>query len=673
LSFFDEVDEPPQRPPRTESRSPRPSGRGRPPGDQQAIQTRRAVALVGIVVVIVLAAVGIHSCDDSAHTSALRNYTSSVYTIVESSNALGPAQLFADLSGGDSSCSGATNLYQCIAALADKASAQLQQSKALSVPGGMQSAQRDLVETMRLRHDGFDQIADNVQSAFVSSSAAQAVSQIAVGISQLYASDVIYKTYAAPEIAAALNADGIRATAEPFASGQLVSNLDWLDQTFIAQTMGAKVPGVAPLAAPTIGPRRRRLRSAQKAVLAYRRPRSRAALESLTEYVQDAARRLDERMGHAEHRLDGASATTPTARCPAASRLSIALLDATRTGIVLSSIHHRDQARLYAKQVHRGKPELELSPEEAEAVRLALEGDAGRHRPAVVVAAAVRCASATSGPRARSRTRRCSPRRARSTLELVPLPTIYDTVMAVHDGTVERALVPIENSLEGSVNATLDALAMRPRTSRSSARSVHPIRQCLIARDALELDEIEVVSRIPQANASARASSAPAAGRAVMPASSTADAVRTVAEHDGPWAALGNRLAAERYGCVRCCGPASRTSPGTRRGSCGSAPGARPRRPARPGPCALGPWKTAIVFWGVGSEAPGWLVAACPSSPRAGRQPDPDRVAPAQAGARPLHVLRRPRGARQRGARGRGAEGAARARRGLRVLGSFPA
>ena len=45
-------------------------------------------------------------------------------------------------------------------------------------------------------------------------------------------------------------------------------------------------------------------------------------------------------------------------------------------------------------------------------------------------------------------------------LELVPLPTIYDTVMAVHSGLVERALVPIENSLEGSVNATLDALAM---------------------------------------------------------------------------------------------------------------------------------------------------------------------------------------------------------------------
>jgi predicted DNA-binding protein (UPF0251 family) len=52
--------------------------------------------------------------------------------------------------------------------------------------------------------------------------------------------------------------------------------------------------------------------------------------------------------------------------------LSIALLDETQSGIVLSSIHHRDQARMYAKEVHNGQSELELSPEEAEALRLAL-------------------------------------------------------------------------------------------------------------------------------------------------------------------------------------------------------------------------------------------------------------------------------------------------------------
>jgi len=54
---------------------------------------------------------------------------------------------------------------------------------------------------------------------------------------------------------------------------------------------------------------------------------------------------------------------------------SIALLDSTRSGIVLSSIHHRDQARMYAKQVRDGQSELELSPEEAEAIRLALAGE----------------------------------------------------------------------------------------------------------------------------------------------------------------------------------------------------------------------------------------------------------------------------------------------------------
>ena len=65
------------------------------------------------------------------------------------------------------------------------------------------------------------------------------------------------------------------------------------------------------------------------------------------------------------------SATTHMARCPGSQSTSIALLDAHRSGLVLSSIHHRDQARLYAKQIREGKAEFELSPEEHEAIRLA--------------------------------------------------------------------------------------------------------------------------------------------------------------------------------------------------------------------------------------------------------------------------------------------------------------
>ena len=53
---------------------------------------------------------------------------------------------------------------------------------------------------------------------------------------------------------------------------------------------------------------------------------------------------------------------------------TMALLDSHRTGVVVSSILHRDQARVYVKQVHEGESELELSPEEQEAIEAAMAG-----------------------------------------------------------------------------------------------------------------------------------------------------------------------------------------------------------------------------------------------------------------------------------------------------------
>jgi hypothetical protein len=100
----------------------------------------------------------------------------------------------------------------------------------------------------------------------------------------------------------------------------------------------------------------------------------------LHDYVEDAAERLHARMAAAEQRLDGAVAYRALVRYDAYGEMSghqstsVALLDARRNGVVLSSILHREQARLYAKRVEGGVGELELSPEEQEAVRLALEG-----------------------------------------------------------------------------------------------------------------------------------------------------------------------------------------------------------------------------------------------------------------------------------------------------------
>ncbi len=132
----------------------------------------------------------------------------------------------------------------------------------------------------------------------------------------------------------------------------------------------------------------RRLRAGQRAVLGAHGQRDlvdhAAGIEQgfreLHSYVEDVAARLDGRVGMAEERLDGAIAYHGLVRYDAYNEMSghqstsIALLDTHRSGVVLSSIHHREQARLYAKLIHQGEGELQLSPEEAEAVRQALSG-----------------------------------------------------------------------------------------------------------------------------------------------------------------------------------------------------------------------------------------------------------------------------------------------------------
>jgi hypothetical protein len=130
----------------------------------------------------------------------------------------------------------------------------------------------------------------------------------------------------------------------------------------------------------------RRVRRAQRLVLGVHGERDlvahavelHEAFGALREYVEEVGQRLDARLTHAESRLDGAVTHRALVRYDAYNEmsghqsLSIALLDANRSGIVLSSIHHRDSARFYAKQVRAGAAELTLSPEEEEALRLAL-------------------------------------------------------------------------------------------------------------------------------------------------------------------------------------------------------------------------------------------------------------------------------------------------------------
>jgi hypothetical protein len=166
---------------------------------------------------------------------------------------------------------------------------------------------------------------------------------------------------------------------------------DLTDPVGLVALAAAGVALIALIFAVVLAVKLRRLRAAQTVVLGAGRDDLVAhasglqtAFEALHGRVEEVAERLDQRMAAAERRLDGAIAFRSLVRYDAYGELSghqstsLALLDAERNGVVLSCIAHRDTARLYSKVVRDGRGEHELSPEEDEAIRLALAGEPSR-------------------------------------------------------------------------------------------------------------------------------------------------------------------------------------------------------------------------------------------------------------------------------------------------------
>jgi Protein of unknown function (DUF4446) len=99
--------------------------------------------------------------------------------------------------------------------------------------------------------------------------------------------------------------------------------------------------------------------------------------DELHSQVRQRFDQLDQRLQTDEGRLERSICHSAVVRYDAYGEMSgrqsssIALLDDTGTGVVMSSILHREQARLYAKGVRNGHSDVELSPEETEAIQTA--------------------------------------------------------------------------------------------------------------------------------------------------------------------------------------------------------------------------------------------------------------------------------------------------------------
>ncbi len=187
--------------------------------------------------------------------------------------------------------------------------------------------------------------------------------------------------------------------------------------------------------------------------------------------------------------------------------------------------------------------------------------------------------------------------------DAVRTPTVHDAILAVERGEADRALVPFENSIEGSVRSTLDTLAFETETATIVGEHDFRVRAHLIVREPIELAEVSAVLSHPQPLAQCAGflrEQLPGVERRSV--SSTAEAVRMVGESVRPWAAIGARSAADLYGCaVLREGIEDEADNVTR--FVWIAPGGEP-------PPGGEPSRTSLVFSELGEDHPGALVEA---------------------------------------------------------------
>lgn len=188
--------------------------------------------------------------------------------------------------------------------------------------------------------------------------------------------------------------------------------------------------------------------------------------------------------------------------------------------------------------------------------------------------------------------------------ERVPFVPIPAVIEAVAHGEADYAVVPMRNSLEGGVNATLDTLAQVPGVAIVGETTM-AIRHCLIAAPGTTMDEVRRVLSHAQATAQCQGflrEHLPAAE--VLTVASTAQAVRDAVAQRAGTAAIGTAPAAALYG-GRILREDISDEAGNRTRFVWIA-----REGATPWPVSGGErWRTSVAFWGPGDDAPGWLVA----------------------------------------------------------------
>lgn len=132
--------------------------------------------------------------------------------------------------------------------------------------------------------------------------------------------------------------------------------------------------------------------------------------------------------------------------------------------------------------------------------------------------------------------------------ELIPFVTITELIKAVSDGLAEKGIVPIENSIDGGINATLDTLAFDTDVFITGEYILH-IGQNLLVRRGAKKEDIKVISSIsPAIGQCCRILSSEFKNAEISYTNATAASAKLAANSDGSIACIASAAAAKIYG-----------------------------------------------------------------------------------------------------------------------------
>ncbi|MBU2563081.1 MAG: prephenate dehydratase [Actinobacteria bacterium] len=134
-----------------------------------------------------------------------------------------------------------------------------------------------------------------------------------------------------------------------------------------------------------------------------------------------------------------------------------------------------------------------------------------------------------------------------SQVKKISFPTVAEVIKSVDRGEADEGLVPMENSIEGSVNITQDILTFESEAKIIGEVTI-PVKHSLIGKKNIKLDNIKKVISHPHATAQCRKFlSTNLKGAEIIAANSTAEAVKILKEENDDIAAIGTKTAAKIY------------------------------------------------------------------------------------------------------------------------------